>query len=146
MKGAWILSTNKLSSKEIYLILISSIVNKPTSNIYFEKSFENTTLNWSKIYLLLHLAIIDTTLHSFQDKIFNNLLFLSKELYNIGITNMLFSHFVRLLKNLPYISFVTALMLNLFWKNYRRNFRMILSCHHLHHRLPFLDWLMKQKT
>ena len=37
IKGARILSLEKLSSKEIYSILISNIVNKPTSNIYFEK-------------------------------------------------------------------------------------------------------------
>ena len=43
IKGATILPLGKLSSKEIYLILISNIVNKPTSNIYFEKLFENTT-------------------------------------------------------------------------------------------------------
>ena len=43
IKGARI-----LSSKEIYSILISNIVNKPTSNIYFEQLFENTTLDWNK--------------------------------------------------------------------------------------------------
>ena len=43
IKGARI-----LRSKEIYLILISNIVNKPTSNIYFEQLFENTTLDWNK--------------------------------------------------------------------------------------------------
>ena len=45
---------------------------------------------------------------------------------------------------LPYISFMAAFMLNLFGKNYWRNFRIILSCHHLHHRLLFLGWLMTQ--
>ena len=34
IKGARILSTGKLSSKEMYSILISSIVNKPTLNIF----------------------------------------------------------------------------------------------------------------
>ena len=38
-----------LCSKEIYSILISNTVNKPTSNIDFEKLFENTTLAWSKV-------------------------------------------------------------------------------------------------
>ena len=35
VKGARILSPDRLSSKEIYSILISIIVNKPTSKIYF---------------------------------------------------------------------------------------------------------------
>ena len=34
INGARILSTVKLSSEEIYSILISNIINKPTSNIY----------------------------------------------------------------------------------------------------------------
>ena len=45
IKRARILSLEKLFSKEIYSILISNIVNKPTSNIYFEKLFENKTLD-----------------------------------------------------------------------------------------------------
>ena len=63
-----ILSLNKLSSKEIYSILIPKTVNKPTSNIYFEKLFANTTLDWSKIYLSPSLATIDTTLTFFNIK------------------------------------------------------------------------------
>ena len=58
--GARILSLDKLSSKEIYSVLIRNIVNKPTSNIHFEKLFENTTLDWNKIYLSPGLATINT--------------------------------------------------------------------------------------
>ena len=36
IKAARILSTDKLSSKEIYSILISNTVNKPASNICFK--------------------------------------------------------------------------------------------------------------
>ena len=71
---------------KIYSILISNIVNKPTSSIYFEKLFENTALNWSEIYLLMRLATNDTTLCSFQYKILYDLLFFTKKLYTFGIT------------------------------------------------------------
>ena len=60
-EGARIFPTNKLTFKETYSFLISNTVNKPTSNSYVKKLFENTTLDLSKIYLLLHLATIDTT-------------------------------------------------------------------------------------
>ena len=80
IKGARILALGKLSSKEIYSILISTIVNKSTSNIYFEKLFGNTTLDWNKIYLSPHLAAIDATLRSFQYKILNTVLFRNKKL------------------------------------------------------------------
>ena len=59
IKGVRILSLDKLSSKKIYSILISNTVNKPTSNLYFEKLFENATLAWSKIYLSPRLATTD---------------------------------------------------------------------------------------
>ena len=78
IEGARILTLNKLSSKKIYSILIRNIVNKPTSNIYFEKLFENTTLDWNKIYLLPGLATFDTTWRSFQYKILNNVFFQQK--------------------------------------------------------------------
>ena len=74
--GARIWSTHELSAKEVYLILISIIVNKPIS--ISKKLLENTTLDWSKTYLLLRLATIDTTFCSFQYKTLNNVLFLNK--------------------------------------------------------------------
>ena len=87
VKRARILPLDKLSSKEIYSILISNNVSKPTSNNYFEKLFENTTLDWNKVYLSPRLANIDTTLRPFRYKILNNVLFLHKKLYTFGITN-----------------------------------------------------------
>ena len=74
--GARIWSTHELSAKEVYSILISIIVSKPIS--ISKKLLENTTLDWSKTYLLLRLATIDTTFCSFQYKTLNNVLFLNK--------------------------------------------------------------------
>ena len=114
--GARIWSTHELSAKEVYLILISIIVNKPIS--ISKKLLENTTLDWSKTYLLLRLATIDTTFCSFQYKTLNNVLFLNKN-YTLQEQRILFfAHFVRLWKKLAYISFMTAFMLNLFGKHY----------------------------
>ena len=79
IKGARILSLDKFS-KEICSILISDIVNKPTSNIYFQKLFKNTTLDWSKVYLSPCLANINTTLRSFQYEAFNIVSFLNKNM------------------------------------------------------------------
>ena len=78
IKGARILPLGKLSSMEIYSILISNTVNKPTLNIYFEKLFGNSTLDWNNIYLSPRLATIGTTFLSFQYKILNKVLFLNK--------------------------------------------------------------------
>ena len=78
IKGTRILPLDKLSSKEIYSILISNIVNKPTSNIYFEKLFENTTYDWNKIYLSPRLATINITLRFFNVKFLITYFFLMK--------------------------------------------------------------------
>ena len=102
IKGARTSPLDKLSSMEIYSILISNIVDKLTSNIYFEKLFENTTLDWNKIYFSPCLATIDTTLCSFQYKILNNVHFLNK----FGITKTALCSFCNTLEETPiHISF-----------------------------------------
>ena len=137
IKEARIFSTEKSSSKEIYLILISNLFNKLTSNIDLENLFKNTTLDWSKICLLPRLAATDTTFLTTYSFSLKDYTLLEKHA-------LFFPHFVRLWKKLSYIYFMPEFMLNLFKKNYRRNFWMMLSCHDLQHRLLFLDWLMKQ--
>ena len=78
IKGARILPHDKLSSKEVYSILILNIVNKSPSKIYFEKLFENTTFDWNKIYLSPRLTTIDTTLVLFNIKFLITYFFLTK--------------------------------------------------------------------
>ena len=81
IKGARFLTLEKLSSKELYSILITKFTNKPSSNVYFEKIFPNMKLDWRKIYILPHITTVITYLHSFQYKILNNILFLNKKLF-----------------------------------------------------------------
>ena len=142
IKGARIFSADELSSKEINSILISNIVNKPTSNTYLEKLFENTTIDLSKIYRLPPLAIIDITLGSFRYNILSNVLFLNKKLYTFGITNTALCSFYKTLEENPIRIFYDCIHVKSLWEKLQ-NFRMI-SCHHLQNRLSFLDWLMKQ--
>ena len=80
IKGARILTLEKLSSKELYSILITKLTNKPSSNVYFEKIFPNIKLNWRKIYILPRITTINTYLRSFQYKILNSILFLNRKL------------------------------------------------------------------
>ena len=106
VKRARILPLDKLSSKEIYSILISNNISKPISNIYFEKLFENTTLDWNKVYLSPRLVNIDTTLHSFRYKILNNVLFLYKKLYTFGITDTALCSFLYHFRRNSYTHFL----------------------------------------
>ena len=86
-KGAWILTLEKLSSKELYSILITIFTNKPSSNAYFEKIFPNMKLDWRKIYILPSITNINTYLRSFQYKILNSILFLNKKLFVFRMEN-----------------------------------------------------------
>ena len=117
IKVARILSLDKLSSKEIYSVLISNTVNnKPTSNLYFEKLFENTTLDWIKIYLPPVLATIDTTLRSVQHKVLINVLFLNKKLSTFGITNTVLCSFCNTLEETPIHIFFDCLHVKCIWE------------------------------
>ena len=86
IKGSRILILEKLTSKELYQILISSRTNKVTSVTYFEAKFNGNSLDWTKIFLLPRLTTYNTYLCSFQYKILHNILFLNKKLYLCGKT------------------------------------------------------------
>ena len=86
IKGSRILILEKLTSKDLYQILISSRTNKITSVTYFETKFNANNLDWTKIFILPHLTTYNTYLRSFQYKILHNILFLNKKLYLSGIT------------------------------------------------------------
>ena len=119
---ARILPLEKLSSKDVYATLTSNIVNKPTSNIYFEKLFENTTLDWNKIYMSPRLATFDTTLRSFQYKILNNVLFLNKKLYAFGITNTALCFFCNTLGETLIHIFFDCVHVKCLWERLRMKF------------------------
>ena len=103
----------------MYSILISNIVNKPTSNIYFEKLFENTTLDWDKIYLSPRLATIDTALRSFQYKILNNVLFVNKKLNTFGIANTALCSFCNTSEEAPIHIYFDFVLVRCLWERLR---------------------------
>ena len=79
IKGMRILTLEKLTSKELYSILITKFTNKPSSNIYFEKTFPNMKLDWTNVYILPCITTVNTYLPSFQYKLLNKTLFLNKK-------------------------------------------------------------------
>ena len=84
LKKNQILCLSKLSSKEIYSILLLKNESKPTSQIYFEKLLNLTNINWKDIYLLPRFVAVDTRIRIFQYKIINNVLYLNKMLFKFG--------------------------------------------------------------
>ena len=66
IKGSRILILEKLTSKELSQILISSRTNKITSATYFETMFNTNDLDWTKIFILPCMATYNVYLCSFQ--------------------------------------------------------------------------------
>ena len=85
--------------------------------------FEDTTLDWNKIYLSPRLVTIGTTLRSFQYKILNNVLFLNKKLYTFGITNNALGSFCNTIEETPIHIFFDCFLVKCLWEKLRIKFQ-----------------------
>ena len=47
-----VLSVQKVTSKELYWILLTITEHNPTSQKYFEKKFTDLSLDWKEIYMI----------------------------------------------------------------------------------------------
>ena len=79
-----LLPLDKLSSKQLYSLLIHERGHIPTSKAYFENRFPNIENDWLKIYMLPRKSSIHAYDRVFQYKILNNILYLNKKLYQFG--------------------------------------------------------------
>ena len=105
VKDSRVITLDKLTSTEIYSILISRAQNKPSSNIYFENLFHNYSIDGTAIYTLPRLITNSTYMRSFQYKILNNVLFLNKKLHTFGIKPSPLCSFCNLYDETPYHMF-----------------------------------------
>ena len=55
VKGSRVVTLDKLTSTEIYSILISRAQNTPSSNTYFENIYNNHNIDWVAIFMIPHL-------------------------------------------------------------------------------------------
>ena len=76
-----LLSLEKLNSKELYWIQLTRDFCKPTSQIYFEKHFNDCVLDWKYIYVLPRIVTSDPYTRYFQYKVLNNVLYLNEKLF-----------------------------------------------------------------
>ena len=60
IKGSRFITLDKLTSTEIYSILISKVQNKPSSDIYFKNLFNDYNIDWTAIYMLSRFATYNT--------------------------------------------------------------------------------------
>ena len=96
LKNNRTLGIEKINSKEIYSIIISSEVTITTSKIYFEKKYPLYNFQWKDIYKLPCKVTISAYLRSFQYKISNNILYLNKKRHIFGLSNTQLCSFCKI--------------------------------------------------
>ena len=80
-KGSRAVTLDKLTSTEIYSLLISKAQNKRSSNIFFKNRCNDYNIDWTAISMLPRLVTYNTFMRSFKYKILNNVLFLNEKLH-----------------------------------------------------------------
>ena len=75
---------NKLTSKELYLILVEANTVKPRAQNCFENLFETSQFNWKKICFLIRNTTLVTKARMFQYKVLHNILYANKMLFKFG--------------------------------------------------------------
>ena len=127
IRGSGILILEKLTSKGLYQILISSRNNKVTSVTYIETKFNANNLDWTKIFILQRLTTYNTYLRSFQYKILHNILFLKKKLYLFGITKSPLCSYCNTYDETPINLFCECNYTKYLWLQLNRQFRSDLT-------------------
>ena len=105
-----LLSLKKLNSKELYLNQLTLDFCKPTSQIYFEKHFNDCVLHWKYIYVLPRIVTSDPYTRYFQYKVLNNVLYLNEKLFFLVYLKLLNALFVTKITKQLSIFFVTAFL------------------------------------
>ena len=77
----------KLSSKEFYKILVSSLLKSPTSQGRIMEILNMVSLPWKEIYSLPRQVTIDTYSRIFQYKCLNNILYLNNALFKMKLVD-----------------------------------------------------------
>ena len=126
IKGSRVIILDKLTSTEIYSILILKVQNKPLSNIYFENLFHHNDIDWAVIYMLSRLVKHNTYMRYFQHKILNNILYLNKKLQIFGIKSSPLCSFCNVYDEIPFHIFYECDRVKYLWSDLVQCFQNIL--------------------
>ena len=80
-RNSRVLTVQKVTSKELYWILITTTKHKLASQKYFEKKFTDLGLDWREILITPHIVSSNIYMMCFQYKVLNNKLFINIELF-----------------------------------------------------------------
>ena len=77
----------KVTSKELYWIFTTTTGHKPTSQKYFEKKFNDLSLDCKKIHMTPRTVSSNICMRCFQYKVLKNALFRNKKLFPFQKSN-----------------------------------------------------------
>ena len=83
IKNTRVIVLDKLSSREIYSVLLLSSGNTPTSQEYFGRVFPNENFDWKKNFVLPRVVTINSLQRNFQYKILYNILYVNRMLFTL---------------------------------------------------------------
>ena len=111
---------NKLSSKEIYSILIQSSDSKSSSQLYYKNVFQISNLDWKAIYMLPCIVTKDSRLRLFQYKLLKNVLYLKKILFSFGKADSPLCSFCKMIDQAPLHLFHNCTKTKLLWDQLKK--------------------------
>ena len=115
--GLSIIILKKLSSEELYSLLIYIIDHQVTSQNHFDNFFPDIELPWRKNYLTAHKGAANGHLRRFNFKIISNVLYLNKKFFNLLRFNLLCVLFVILNLKQHCMFFINVQLANFFGIN-----------------------------
>ena len=127
LRGLRIIILEKLSSKELYSLLISAINHQSTSQKYFDDLFSNVELTWKEVYLNARKATGNSHLGSFNYKIINNELYMNEKFFNSVRLSLVCALFVIMTLKQHSMFLMNVQLLKLFGNNFHYFLKQILT-------------------
>ena len=113
--GLSIIILKKLSSEELYSLLISAINHQATSQNHFDNLFPDIEPPWKKNYLTAHKVAANRHLRHFNFKTINNVLYLNKKFFQFGKIQSPLCFFCHTKSQTTFHVFHKCLVSKIFW-------------------------------
>ena len=141
-----LLTLDRLTAKQLYIVMIIEKSEKPTSESRIEKILNTTNIQWSKVYALGKNVTIDNFTRQFHIKLTHNILFLNKSLSKMGISNSSLCSYFNINDETPIHLFFHCKVVTSLWIHLReiifQAFKYFLI---YHHRVPSYVYMTSLK-
>ena len=131
---------DRLSGKEVYIILINKIWEKPTSEEKIEQELGDSQLIWPKIYMLGRRITLDSYSRQFNFKINHNVLFLNKALKKMKLVESSLCSYCNVEEETTIHLFSGCLCIRELWGEVQLFFRSKLLLEDLTPQSAILGW------